>query len=459
MEPDRVLRYLTEEGYAALMEFVDTAFARQLVASGALVENTLVTDDSAPLADAPCVDQHRRFSRVVSHPRLPFVSYPSEWGPRQLFDAASLTLELAEKALEHGFILKDATPYNLVFRGSAPVFVDVPSFAQRGTEVSAWPAGGQFSRMFLLPLLAHKLRLPNVRGAFLTHRDGMQASELAELPFLTKYFRRGYMSMVAVPTLLSRMSKTVSTEPRWEPKAGSEEKALYTLRWILASFRRQLRAVEPRQARATHWADYQRRVPSYSESEFAEKSRFVTAVLHEIKPRNVLDVGCNEGLFSKEAAKAGAAVVAFDQDAGVIDALYKEARDSGRNIHPLVIDLGRPTPSIGWRNHENLSFLDRARGSFDFVLALAVLHHLLVTEGVPLVDALRLFAELTSRYVLLEFIDPKDALFQSLLHGRENIHSYLSREHFEQVASEHFEIVQRCEVKSGLRFVYLLARR
>ena len=45
-----------------------------------------------------------------------------------LHAAGALTLELAQGALEEGFGLKDATPYNVLFRGSRPVFVDVLSF-------------------------------------------------------------------------------------------------------------------------------------------------------------------------------------------------------------------------------------------------------------------------------------------------------------------------------------------
>lgn len=456
VESDRVVRYLTDEGHANLQEFLASDFAKRIIQSGELIDTISIADASIP--DPPQVDQHRNFSCAVSHPRVPFITYPSEWSPQQLYDAASLTLDLATQALEQGFLLKDATPYNVLFRGSSPVFVDVPSFVSRNPGTSAWPAGGQFSRMFLLPLLAYKLGIPNVSALFLTNRDGIDASTLAELPFITKFFHRGYFSLVAMPTFLSRISKAGSIEPSWEPKAGSDEKAIYTLQWILKSFRRQLRAVQPKPHKNTHWANYQRCVPSYSASEFAIKNQFVADVITELKPKRVLDIGCNEGLFSKVAADNGAAVVSFDQDPGVIDALYKESRASGRNILPLVLDLGRPTPPHGWRNGECISFLDRARGHSDFVMALAILHHLLVTEGVPLVDALGLLAELTTRHLLIEYVDPQDPHFQNLLHGRDNIHRYLTREHFEEVASRHFGIVRALDVKPGLRTLYLMVR-
>lgn len=152
-------------------------------------------------------------------------------------------------------------------------------------------------------------------------------------------------------------------------------------------------------------------------------------------------------------------MVAFDQDAGVIGALYERARNAGLSVLPIIQDLGRPTPPHGWRNREYASFLDRARGQFDLVLALAVLHHILVTDGAPLADALDLFAELTTEHVLLEYVDPKDNHFRALLRGRETIHEYLTRERFEAQVAERFSVARVAEVKAGLRWIYLLKKR
>ncbi len=459
LEPDRVLRYLTAEGHNALTTFLDSEFAAKLAEAGIIVTTRKLGAPGARAPLAPVVDAHRNFHHVVEHRRIPFVTYPCEWSMEQLFDAASLTLDLAEQALPHGFVLKDATPYNIVFDHARPVFVDIASFARRDPSATAWVAGGQFTRQFLLPLLAHKLGVPRIQDTYLTHRDGMEAAELRSLPGLTKGLRRGYFSLVAAPLLLERISGAGPLKPKWEPKAASAEKAEFTMRWIFRSFRRQLRAVEPKRRVATHWAAYQRQVPSYSPEEFGVKRAFVEEAIRVAAPKRVLDIGCNEGLFSQAAVAQGASVVAFDQDAGVIGALYQKARDGRLPILPLVQDLGRPTPPHGWRNRERASFLNRVRGNFDLVLGLAVLHHMLVTDGVPLTDAIELFAEFTTGHVLLEYVDPKDAHFQTLLRGRETIHEYLTRERFEAQIAKYFTVVQSLEVKEGLRRIYLLKKR
>ncbi len=59
--------------------------------------------------------------KVIRPERVPFVSYPYEWCFGQLRDAALLTLQIHRLALEHGMGLKDASAYNVQFRGARPV--------------------------------------------------------------------------------------------------------------------------------------------------------------------------------------------------------------------------------------------------------------------------------------------------------------------------------------------------
>src|SRR5205085_9707023 len=136
--------------------------------------------------------------------------------------------------------------------------------------------------------------------------------------------------------------------------------------------------------------------------------QFVADALAELKPRRVLDVGCNTGHFSALAARARARVVAVDYDPCVVGQAWRRAQSEGLDILPLVCNLARPTPATGWRNHECPSFLDRARGSFDAVLTLAVLHHMLVTERIPRTEIVSLAAEMTTDALVIELVAPAD---------------------------------------------------
>ena len=91
---------------------------------------------------------------LLKHPRVFFPSYPWEWTPGQWVAAGELTLELCSQLLHEGWILKDATPLNILFEGSRPVFVDLLSIERRDPGSPLWLAYGQFARTFLLPLAA-----------------------------------------------------------------------------------------------------------------------------------------------------------------------------------------------------------------------------------------------------------------------------------------------------------------
>ena len=93
------------------------------------------------------------------------------------------------------------------------------------------------------------------------------------------------------------------------------------------------------------------------------------------------------------------------------------------------------------------------------VMMLAVLHHMLVTERVPLEELLSLAAELTRDYLLIEFVAPADPMFQRIVRGREALHDHLTFERFEAAAAAHFEQVKSLKIEGLHRCLYLLRLR
>ena len=90
-----------------------------------------------------------------------------------------------------------------------------------------------------------------------------------------------------------------------------------------------------------------------------------------------------------------------------IEALWRTAAEQGKAVTALVANIARPTPAAGWRNLEQLSLLDRLTGKFDLVLMLAVIHHLILREQVPLAHIGDLCASLTRRWLVLEWVPPR----------------------------------------------------
>ena len=456
--PERVLRAVRAEALPDLDAFLSSKVAQTLGSSASLIP-TRVLDDAAVATlrrDPQFASVLDGAARVLEHDRVWFPTYPYEWSPAMLENAAQLTLSLAEGLLEDGLGLKDATPYNILYRGAQPVFVDVLSVERREPRDATWLPYAQFLRTFLLPLLAwKKFKLP-LRDVFLAHRDGLEPEDLYRMTGPLERWTPPLLGLVTMPTRLGAKHDQ-DDQSIYQPKLRNDaEQARYILRFQFKGLRKTLGKVAPQSDKST-WSDYMK-THSYSEQHFAGKEKFVRDAVAEIAPAHVLDVGCNTGFFSFLAAeRKGTSVVALDYDPEVVDRVFREARKRTADVLPLVVDLTRPSPATGWRNRECPAFLERARGRFDLILMLAVIHHMLVSERIPLEDVLDLAAELTRDAAVIEYVDPADPMFRRLTRGRDALHAALTPAAFEAAAARRFTVVRKQE--QGTRTLYLLRKK
>jgi 2-polyprenyl-3-methyl-5-hydroxy-6-metoxy-1,4-benzoquinol methylase len=456
---NRVLRIINKSAENDFDAFLASNVAKKFAAAGSLVrtDHHLDAGCEALLFD----DVERRgFSSeahsLVEHERIPFQSFPYEWSPEMLSAAAHLTLDLAESALAEGFGLKDATPYNILFRGPRPVFVDLLSFERRDERDPIWLAYAQFVRTFLLPLLANQYFGLRLDQLFLTHRDGLEPEEAYRLCSPLRKLSPPFLTLVSIPRWLAAQH-TVSQENIYSKRRLDRAKqARYVLERLFKRLRRQLERVAQPNASRSEWLDYMRLSDDADVNYICQKQSFVEDALFEFRPRRVLDVGCNTGFFSRLAVRCGASVVAVDQDPAVIGELWRQSSAESLDILPLVVDLTRPSPSVGWRNRENPSFLNRARGAFDALLMLAVVHHMLVTERIPLEEIIDLAAQVTSDLLIIEFVAPDDPMFRRLARGRDHLFQDLTNETFRGACLKRFQIVRARQLARTSRWIYLL---
>jgi SAM-dependent methyltransferase len=458
----RVLRFVTASAIPEFEDFLQTHCARQFIAGKKFVSTRRLNEaEAATLRATPelqPVFNAQPIGAVYEHERIPFPSYPHEWPPEMLWAAGRLTLELAQAALADGFGLKDATPQNILFRGSEPVFIDALSFERRDPGDPIWKPHAQFVRTFLLPLMAHRLWNLSPADIFLTHRDGLEPEEVYRWCGPLERFKPRTLSLVSIPTWLSRRADP-DDQTIYQPHLlANPDKARFILESLFKRLERTLASLQPAAQKKSVWSDYMA-THSYDDPAFAAKEKFVREVLREFKPARVLDAGANTGHFSALAAQAGAEVVAVDLDAACAGAIWRRAREQKLNILPLVLNLAHPSPALGWRNGECPSFLDRATGMFDGVLMLALIHHLLVTERIPLEEILRLAYDVTNSLLVIEFVDPKDDMFRRLTRGREHLHAALDVKTFEQACVPYFEIVRSLALPGTKRRMYCLKRK
>ena len=455
-----VYRFVRAEAADTLRSFLVSETGRDLVASGKVVATEILQRDNRNPAMTPLSHLIDSLDPeiICEHERIPFPTYPYEWCPEMLHAAGSLTIELARRLRKEGLGLKDATPYNVLFRGPSPVFVDVLSFERRDPGNSIWLAHAQFIRTFVLPLVANRYYGLQLSDVFLNRRDGLEPEEVYRWTKWHQRVRPPFLSAVSLPAWFGK-GRQINHELYSPKPLDNPEKAAFVYDTLLSRSERSLRRLEPSASTTSNWSDYATVNNNYSAEQALAKKQFVAEAIGELRPRQVLDVGCNTGQFSRIAAEAGADVVAIDYDPVVVGRVWRHSKEAKLPILPLVVNLSRPTPATGWRNEECPSFLTRATGAFDLVMMLAVIHHMLVTDRIPLHQVIETASRLTREWAVIEFVGPGDSMFRKLTRGRDHLHASLSPQTFAANCAPFFDIVRTVTLPGSERSLYLLRKK
>ena len=419
-----------------------TGLLERLTADGLLVDHEEVSLDAAASPEAV----------AVIRPRLiDFISYPYEWCFSQLKDAALLTLEVQSRALDAGMRLKDASAYNVQLDRGRPILIDSLSF-EVAPATEPWPAYRQFCEHFLAPLALIAYR--DARSGLLL-RDFIDGIPLdlgvRLLPGRTR-LNFGLASHLHVHAGAQRRAANAAPAAEGE-RAPARRISETGQRALLDSLRRTVTGLrwEP----SGHWAEYAT-TTSYTEAATASKAAIVREMLDAIGGRSVWDLGANTGVYSALAVEAGYRVIAWDYDAGSVEAHWRRVRGADGPILPLVGDLSNPSPSLGWALEERASFLDRAKA--DALLALALVHHLAIGNNVPLPSVASLFARIAP-HAIVEFVPKDDPMTRRLLSSRRDIFDTYTIEGFRTAFGGPFEIVRETPITDSPRTLFLLRRR
>jgi hypothetical protein len=94
----------------------------------------------------------------------------------------------------------------------------------------------------------------------------------------------------------------------------------------------------------------------------------------------------------------------------------------------------------------------------DMALALAVIHHLAISNNVPLPQLARFFAA-RCKWLVIEFVPKSDSQVKKLLASREDIFPEYTRDGFESAFSACFTIHKSETVRDSERTLYLMEAR
>ena len=440
----------TDEG--ALYRQVNQQYAdeyQRLMESG-LYENLskigrLVTHQEV---DIEPIQPEKAF-KIIQPELIPFISYPYEWSFSQLKEAALATLAIQKRALNAEMSLKDASAYNIQFHQGKAILIDTLSF-EFYKEGTPWVAYKQFCQHFLAPLaLMAKtdIRLSQLLRVYI---DGIPldlASEL--LPKSTK-LNAGLMMHIHMHAKAQVKYADEDVEEKKQNKAISKQSLL----GLLENLKNTVKKLDWTPA-GTEWGNYYE-ITNYSDAAFLHKKELISAWVAETKPKEVWDLGANNGVFSRLASEQGVFTVSFDIDPAAVEQNYRQVKSAKEtDLLPLVLDLTNPSPALGWHNRERESFTERAPA--DMVFALALVHHLAISNNLPFQQLADFFSDVGD-WLIIEFVPKSDSQVKKLLLSREDIFDEYTLEDFERVFKTRFKIQKKVKINEAERHLFLMEK-
>jgi len=446
-DPDAFIFFFNNELYRQINQrsrenfdfFLDSGLYQKLVEKKMLVSHEEVSLKLAITENA---------YKIIKPQPIPFVSYPYEWCFSQLKDAALLTLEIQEMALAYNMSLKDASAYNVQFIGYKPIFIDTLSF-EKYKEGEPWIAYRQFCQHFLAPLSLMAEKDPRLNFLLRDFIDGIPLDLTSRMLPWTAKLNFSLLTHIHLHALnQKRMANKKINKNKYKMKK-------FQMMALISSLKSAIKKMRMKNFQ-TEWQEYYH-FTNYSDESFEYKKLLFKNFLGKIKPKSVLDLGANEGIFSQIACQNGAYTIACDIDSLAVEKAYLEAKKSkNKLLLPLIIDLTNPSPSLGWENTERKSFSQRIK--VDCVSALALIHHLAISNNLPFTLISQYFASL-GKYLIIEFVPKEDSNVQKLLQNREDIFDEYSKEGFEKAFGKYFQILEQKKIKESKRVLYLMKRR
>ena len=389
----------------------------------------------------PAIKNLAEYGLTLEHPLITPRNYAYEWPLVMLQDAAILTLDICLKLNQEGMVLKDATPWNIQFRSTQPLLVDFSSIMPLEKDL-LWVAYDQFMRTFLFPLLVGYYTSGQVaRALLLSNQNGIP-------PQLTKRFLPWYarsrffwiVKRLGIPLFLVNLLHRTGQE---KEITKLQTNVVYTKEQresFFQSIKKDVSTIKFGGSKSM-WSQYYQNMDTFFRPEkFHLKQTKVAELLAKVKPKTVVDMGCNVGGYAILAADAGAKVAAFDTDEESIAMLYMLAKEKSLDILPLVANVLYPSPACGWRAEEFPTLQERLRSELG--LALALEHHLAISQNQSFEQIAQTFSDYCQKRLITEFVPIDDPRVQELLLTSRRDMSWYTLENFQTALKQQFSHIE-----------------
>lgn len=434
---DAIYRRILKPSYEDYYELMNSGLYKHLVKSKCLVSHDEILN--TPNNNSEFI--------TIKPEQINFISFPYEWCFSQLKDAALLTLKICMDSLNYGMILKDATAYNIQFHNGKPILIDTCSLSKY-KEGQVWVAYQQFCKHFLAPLLLMSKTDIRLNLLLKIHIDGIPLNLTSKLLPVKSWFS---------PNILAHIHLHARSQNKYEASGECAKNKIRPISKIgmlglLHSLRKTIESLKLKNVQ-TEWGNYYN-FTNYSENSALHKTDALLLMIDRSKARTVLDVGSNNGHYSRMVAKTGSIVISADIDPISVEYNYLTNKNTKiSNVTPIIQDIANPSSRIGWGHNERSSLQDR--GPFELVMALALVHHLAISNNVPFEMVAEYFSKL-GKLLIIEFIPKEDSQVIKLLSSREDIFYNYNEDKFEKSFGKYYTIINKVAIKESCRTLYLM---
>lgn len=351
--------------------------------------------DNKYLIDTIVCDFKENDCMVLKHRFIPYRSRSYSWTYNMLKDAASLVINFNKMCNEYGYELKDAHSENVLFDGNSPVWVDFGSIRRRPSsdQKNEWGSRAQFIKHFIFPLALCNLNCENIAFSMMKNYNNVSSVEIEYI-----LLKAG----IKIDNLVN------------EP---------------IEAYLELIESIEKDRKSISFWSNYQNAM--WNTGDLDERFEYE---LKWIRTQNdiqsMTEIGANQGAFSYAVDRDTNIhlIATTDYDRLAIDKLYLRLKEENNtNIAPVVLDIIEA--SLG-----ELKLYES-----DLLVANALTHHLLLTQGLNIDVMFMKFAIMARKYIIVEFM-PKGVEIT------EFVPDFYCLDWFVEHMKKYFEIVVQYEI-------------
>jgi hypothetical protein len=360
--------------------FIDALISRQLLPS------TKITDL-----------HFGNFELVLEHEKIAPQINQFEWTFSMLKSAALLVLEVRSLAEKFGYGMKDCHTQNVMFKGSAPIYVDLGSFVSDPLPMQSYNVYLECLSEYYWPLISWANGNSIMAKLFLS-------PQLASESFINKarcfFLNKSYLFRL-LPTAVEKYYIKINLKYIYL-LIRQENIKFFNIKiclknWLFKSLQKNIKRMTLK-TQHSPWIDYQ------NNSDFSHiRYQLIidTISQHCSNSESVVDVAGNQGKFilkliQSTQLKKG---INLDLDENAIDIGFLLLNQDAIKYNISFVHADFMSP-YGWSNEPDIY----GRFKSDIAICMALTHHLLLTQRYSLKQIMANLHAITNKFLFVEFM-------------------------------------------------------